>query len=223
MTKNLVLGSTTTSSPTFLFFRCRYTIQLGSRCISWHRLYYRKKIFLASTDIMFGSQNLLIGHIFCHCSASKTTNTQHILSILLFSLKVLLQKWSYYSKNMNLVSTHAEERDLEIKTEMNASNYTEFQVLQQVLETWTPPPFGNTITQGTEVFPTHLIHVILRPWRKHLVVMFIIEINRLLKIMEKKTIKYIQLFQLYQTYFDPLLEYTILRDFLIFVRLKSRI
>lgn len=53
--------------------------------------------------------------------------------------------------------------------------------------------------------------------------MFITEINKLLKIMEKKTIKYIQLFQLYQTYFDPLLEYTILRDFLIFVRLKSRI
>lgn len=108
---------------------------------------------------MFGSQNLLTGHIFCHCSASKTTNTQHILSILLFSLKVLLQKWSYYSKNMNLVSTHAEERDLEIKTEMNASNYTEFQVLQQVLGTWTPPPFGNTITQGTEVFPTHLCNI----------------------------------------------------------------
>lgn len=47
--------------------------------------------------------------------------------------------------------------------------------------------------------------------------MFITKMRRLLKIKEEEAIKY---FQLYQTYFDPLSEYSIARDFLIFVRLK---
>lgn len=44
--------------------------------------------------------------------------------------------------------------------------------------------------------------------------------SRLLKIKEEEAIEYFQLFQLYQIYFNPLSEYNILRDFLIFVRFK---
>lgn len=47
--------------------------------------------------------------------------------------------------------------------------------------------------------------------------------SRLLKINEEEAIHYIQLFQLYQIYFDPLSEYSILKYFLILVRLKNRI
>lgn len=47
-----------------------------------------------------------------------------------------------------------------MKTEMNALNYMEFQVLQQLLGARTRPAFGNIITQGTKVFPTHPCNII---------------------------------------------------------------
>lgn len=52
------------------------------------------------------------------------------------------------------------KRDLGMKTEMNALNYMEFQVLQQLLGARTCPAFGNIITQGTKVFPTHPCNII---------------------------------------------------------------
>lgn len=45
--------------------------------------------------------------------------------------------------------------------------------------------------------------------------------SRLLKIKEEEAIKYFQLFQLYQTYFDPLSEYNILRDFFDLCQIKD--
>lgn len=149
-----------TLSPTFSISRHRNTVQPGSRGISQYRLYYRRKIFLPSTDIISGSQNLLTRHTFVLALPVIPQISNIYLSALLL----------YYRNAPTTLRTRTLapsmlKKDLGMRTEMNALNYMEFQVFQQVLGQGDLHPLEILLHMGSKL--SLLTHVILWPSRKH--------------------------------------------------------
>lgn len=106
------------------------TAGILSRAISRYRLYHRRKGFLPSTDIISGSQNFLTRHTFDLAGLVIPQISSTHLSALLFYFRnapTTLRTWTLAPCML--------KKDLGMKTEMNALNYIELQVLQQDIST----------------------------------------------------------------------------------------
>lgn len=142
-----------------------FDFQTQEYCSTWQQRYLtiqallHKENFLAQHRYYLWKSEFANQTHLCSCSAGNTTNIQHTP----LSSPALLQKCSYYSKNTNLGSIHA--KDLGMRTEMNALNYMEFQVFQQVLGQGDLRPLEILLHMGSKL--SLLIHVILWPSRKH--------------------------------------------------------